>query len=459
MNARFARGRESRPGASASVAAPVENVKRVVRLESSADPAEAGAEGLLGRLARAGTFRDEETAEHVERVSRTCALIACELGWSPPDCGSLRVAAAMHDIGKVGVPDAILQKRDALTTHERRAVEAHTELGYEILAGSGNPVLELAATVALTHHERYDSKGYPRGLKADEIPEPGRIAAVADVFDALTNDRAYRPAFSVSEALEMLREWRGTHFDPAVVTAFDAALPEIETVRKLYPDAPDGEKPDPIFVGPERPIRALIAIPHGAVARGLELLLRGEGIEVAGSASSVDAIEALLARRAVDVVVLDPAVDREGADRLRRTAKSSGAAVLLYTSASTAPRTGTPGVADADGAVAAEGTPTDFVNAIRCVARGETYLDPRLSPSGADPTAGASLTTREREVCTLLATGLSGEEIAEKLFLSSETVRTHIRNAMQRLGVKTRVHLISRAITSGEIQPPPRDSS
>ena len=98
----------------------------------------------------------------------------------------------MHDIGKVGVPDAILQKHGTLSPDERRVVEAHTEIGYEILAGSDNPVLELAATVALTHHERFDGEGYPRGLKAKEIPEPGRIAAVADVFDALTHDRAYR---------------------------------------------------------------------------------------------------------------------------------------------------------------------------------------------------------------------------------------------------------------------------
>ena len=122
---------------------------------------------------------------------------------------------------------------------------------------------------------------------------------------------------------------------------------------------------------------------------------------------------------------------------------------MLYTSASTAPL----GVADAAGTVAAEGTPAEFVTAIRTVARGETYTDPRLSPAAPTTraTAAATLTTREREVCTLLATGLSGEEIAERLFLSAETVRTHIRNAMQRLGVKTRAQLIARAITTGEI--------
>ncbi len=290
----------------------------------------------------------------------------------------------MHDIGKLGVPDAILQKRGTLSPEERRAVEAHTKIGHEILAGSGNPVLELAATVALTHHERYDGEGYPRGLKAEEIPEPGRIVAVADVFDALTNGRPHRSAFSISKGLDKLNAGRGSQFDPAVVAAFEAALPEIQSVRKLYPDTPEAGRSNPIFVSAERPIRTLIAIPHGAVARGLELLLRGEGIEVAGSAGSADMAETLLARRAVDVVVVDPALDREGANRLSQTAKDCGAAVLLYTSASAGSRVGTLGVAGADGAVAAEGTPTEFVTAIRTVARGETHTDPRLSPEGAD---------------------------------------------------------------------------
>ena len=202
MNPRGAGGAEGRPAGSAGVAAPVEGVKEVVRLESDSHAGLAGAEEVLERLARAGRFRDEESAEHVERVSRTCALIARELGWNGPECGGLRLAAAMHDIGKVGVPDAILQKPGTLSPDERRVVEAHTQIGYEILAGSDNPVLELAATVALTHHERFDGKGYPRGLKGKEIPEAGRIAAVADVFDALTNDRAYRSAFSIPEGLE-----------------------------------------------------------------------------------------------------------------------------------------------------------------------------------------------------------------------------------------------------------------
>ena len=440
MNARFARG-----------AGGLEGLREVVRLESSSHAGLAGAESVLERLARAGRFRDEESPEHVERVSRTCALIACELGWDGPDCGRLRLAAALHDIGKVGVPDAVLQKQGTLSPDERRIVEAHTEMGYEILAGSDNPVLELAATVALTHHERFDGEGYPHRLKGTEIPEAGRIARVADVFDALTHDRPYRKAFSVPEGLAELRAARGTEFDPAVVGAFEAALPEIEAVRELYPDPPNAGRASPIFVGAEHAVRTLIAIPHGAVARGFELLLQEEDIEVAGRAGSVDEAEALLARRAIDVVVLDPALDRKGSEGLIQTAKRCGAAVLLYASETAAPRIEALGV-DVDGAVAAEGTSTEFVAAVRTVARGEAYSDPRLSPGNAKG-AMPSLTTREREVCTLLATGLSGEEIAEKLFLSAETVRTHIRNAMQRRGVKTRAQLIAQAITRGEISP------
>jgi DNA-binding NarL/FixJ family response regulator len=419
-----------------------EGVKEVVRL--GAGSGLAGAEGVLERLARAGRFRDEESAEHVERVSRTCALIARELGWEAPECARVRLATALHDIGKVGVPDAILQKQGPLSPEERRVVEAHTTIGHQILAGSGEPVLDLAAIVALTHHERFDGEGYPRRLKGEEIPEAGRIAAVADVFDALTHDRAYRSAFSVGEALDELHKGRGSQFDPAVLKAFEAALPEIESVRELYAEAPQAGQASPIFISPEHPICVLIAIPHGAVARGLELLLRDEGMDVSDIPASADEAEAILAQRAIDVVVLDPAVDAEGASRLTQAAKEHGAAVLFHTS-------GVPRVKGADGAVAAEGTSAEFVAAIRTVARGETYMDARLSDGTEQQRAQGSLTTREREVCTLLATGLSGEKIAEKLFLSPETVRTHIRNAMQRLGVKTRAQLIAQAITTGEI--------
>ena len=153
------------------------------------------AEDVLDCLIKAGRFRDEETSEHVERVSRTCGLIAQNLGWSAVDCGTLRAASAMHDIGKVGVPDAVLRKPGKLTTHERAMIERHAQIGYDILSGSSDSVLELAATIAISHHERIDGKGYPKGLAGDDIPLEGRITAVADVFDAppMTGSIAPRP--------------------------------------------------------------------------------------------------------------------------------------------------------------------------------------------------------------------------------------------------------------------------
>ena len=434
---------------------PVAGVKQVVRLETQSDAGPALAEEVLERLARAGSFRDEETAEHVERMSRTCALIACELEWAVADCNDLHTASAMHDIGKVGVPDAVLRDPGKLTAEARSLIEAHAEIGYEILSGSDDPVLELAATVALTHHERFDGGGYPRGLKGEEIPLGGRIAAVADVFDALVHDRVYRPAIPVAEAVERIREGAGSQFDPEVVAAFEAVLPQVEAVLALYPD-PDAPaaRAESIFAAPPRAIRVLVVSDHGAVAHGLELLLGKEGVGLAARAGSVAEAEDILARWPADVLVLDADIERESARRVATIAKTGGAGVLLYTDEPD----DVPHVGAVDGTAARHGTPEEFVAAVRAVARGDAHMDPRIGATGADSSA-AALTAREREIVHLLATGLSGVEVGERLFLSSETVRTHIRNAMQRLGVKTRAHLVARSITSGEIPSSPPSGS
>ncbi|HEX7144900.1 MAG TPA: HD domain-containing phosphohydrolase [Gaiellaceae bacterium] len=278
-------------------------------------------EAVLRRLARAVRFRDEETAEHVERMSGSCALIAKELGWDQSQCAALRAASALHDIGKVGVPDSVLRKRGRLNARERTLVERHAEIGYEILSGSGDDVLELGARVALSHHERIDGIGYPRRLSGTDIPIEGRIAAVADVFDSLIHDRVYRPAFAAEEALDMMRRGRGSQFDTEVFEAFERVLDEVLEISRRYPD-------------------------------GVTLNVSSAGEGVVGS---------------------------------------------------------------------------------RVVGK---------------------LTPREREVVSLLALGLTGEEIATRLFISPETVRTHIRNAMQRIGATTRAHLVMLAIARQEIEHP-----
>ena len=178
----------------------------------------------IARLAQAVEARDAETGGHMERMSLHAERTARALGLPRETCELIRLATPLHDIGKIGVPDAILLKPGALTADERRQIERHAEIGHQMLAGSSSPLLELAASIAWTHHERHDGGGYPRGLRDDEIPIEGRIAAVADVFDALTSDRPYRPAYSHEVALRMMRDGRGTHFDPRVLDAFLGTL-------------------------------------------------------------------------------------------------------------------------------------------------------------------------------------------------------------------------------------------
>ena len=146
----------------------------------------------------------------------------------------MRIASPMHDVGKIGIPDNILLKPATLTPEEREIMQQHTVIGYRILSGSEAELLTLAAILAWTHHERFDGSGYPRGISGDEIPLEGRIAAVADVFDALTTDRIYRPAFGVEQAIEMMREQRGAHFDPHVLDRFLDAMEKVEEIRVGY---------------------------------------------------------------------------------------------------------------------------------------------------------------------------------------------------------------------------------
>jgi PAS domain S-box-containing protein len=178
----------------------------------------------LARLARAVEFRDSDTGGHVERMTFYCAAIAAQLGFDAERCELIREASTLHDAGKIAIPDHILRKPGPLTAEERTVMETHPTVGRDLLAGSDSPLLQLAATIAHTHHERYDGSGYPRQLAGDAIPIEGRIAAVADVFDALISERVYRPALSRDAALALMRSERGTHFDPDVLDAFLRSL-------------------------------------------------------------------------------------------------------------------------------------------------------------------------------------------------------------------------------------------
>lgn len=179
---------------------------------------------VIGPLLRATAIAEVDGGHHVDRVGRYAGLTARALGLEGARCGELASSCRLHDIGKLGVPNRILLKPATLTSGERRVVEKHAEIGFRILAGSGSDLLDLAASIALTHHERFDGRGYPRGLAGEEIPLHGRIAAVADVYDALTSRRVYRDALPESEATDLMCAASGSQFDPVVLEAFFRAV-------------------------------------------------------------------------------------------------------------------------------------------------------------------------------------------------------------------------------------------
>jgi response regulator RpfG family c-di-GMP phosphodiesterase len=181
----------------------------------------AGSEAeLVRRLSMAVEYRDDDTGAHVERVSRLCGDLAARAGLGAAASDLMRHASPLHDVGKVAIPDAVLLKPGRLTDEERAVIETHAQLGYELLRGSASDVLRLAATIAWSHHERYDGAGYPRRLAGEEIPVEGRIVAIVDVFDALSSDRVYRPAFPPERVEAMMREGHGTQFDPDLLDLF-----------------------------------------------------------------------------------------------------------------------------------------------------------------------------------------------------------------------------------------------
>jgi len=179
-------------------------------------------------LSNAAEFRDNDTGEHLQRMSHYSMLIAKTLGWSDEQAERLKHSSPMHDIGKIGINDAILFKPGTYADEEFEIMKEHTTIGYQILKDSESDLLQLGASIAWTHHEKYDGSGYPRQLKGDAIPIEGRIVACADVYDALRTVRVYKPAFTRKKALAIMTKGNGSHFDPLVFDAFMASLEQID---------------------------------------------------------------------------------------------------------------------------------------------------------------------------------------------------------------------------------------
>lgn len=191
---------------------------------------------IVRRLATAAEFRDNETGQHIIRMSGVAHRIALAAGLPEKEAADIRDAAPLHDIGKIGIPDAILLKCGKLDPEEWEIMKRHAEFGGQILDGAVSPQIDLAREIALTHHEKWDGSGYPRGLAGEAIPISGRIVAIADVFDALTCARPYKKAWPVEEAVSYVVAGAGTHFDPALVDAFRRDLPAILEMRERFKD-------------------------------------------------------------------------------------------------------------------------------------------------------------------------------------------------------------------------------
>jgi len=189
---------------------------------------------IIHRLGHAAEYKDNETGNHIIRMTLYCQIIARASGLPEADQEMLLSAAPMHDVGKIGIPDRILCKPGKLTPDEWEIMKTHAEIGADLLSGSQSPLIQMAQTIAWTHHERWDGSGYPRRIAGADIPLVSRMVAICDVFDALTSARPYKPAWTVDAAVAAVRQGAGFHFDPALAQNFLAALPAVLQIRNQY---------------------------------------------------------------------------------------------------------------------------------------------------------------------------------------------------------------------------------
>jgi len=192
---------------------------------------------IIRRLGLAAEFKDNETGMHVIRMSYYSRLIGAAIGMDTEACEILLNAAPMHDLGKIGIPDRILLKPGKLDAEEWKIMMKHAEYGSRIIGEQDSELLQMASTIAITHHEKWNGTGYPNGIKGTDIPLVGRICAITDVFDALTTERPYKKAWSVEKTIELIKEEKGEHFDPDLVDAFLDVMPDVLTIKDKYAES------------------------------------------------------------------------------------------------------------------------------------------------------------------------------------------------------------------------------
>jgi response regulator RpfG family c-di-GMP phosphodiesterase len=368
------------------------------------------------------------------------------------DCSpeEFRLAAALHDVGKIGVPDSILLKPGALTPEEYRALQHHTAIGYQLLAGSTAPVLRMAASIALGHHEWWDGSGYPQGLRGEDIPLEARIVAVTDVFDALTSQRLYRPALSAGDAIEAMIELRGQQFEPRLLDVFVGLLDETAAIRAAYPDGTS-----------EARIRVLVVDNNKISVQSLTRMLGAEeSITVVGTALSAAEAKKVAVAREPDVVLMDLGLpDSRGVTAIQAIkALVPGAQIVALTDHTDHQALMRAIGAGCAGFVAKTATIEPLVEAIHSAHEGEgpspvtwpRHLAAQLAPTRRG--LGSDLRPRELEVLRLMAAGVSNKALAEQLYISLNTVRNHVQSILYKLDAHSKLEAVSTAVREGVIE-------
>jgi putative two-component system response regulator len=430
----------------------VQEVRLVRETLEATPPDEAMARETIERLSRTVSLRDVETGSHIERVSLYSALLAERMGFAGASSQDVRVASALHDVGKIGVPDSILLKPGPLDADEQAVMQGHTQIGYRLLAGSSSPLIELCAGVALCHHEWWDGGGYPQGLQGERIPRVAQITAVADVFDALTSNQVYRPAMPVEDAVEIMVGVRGRRFDPHLLDAFVAALDDVSSIRDVHPE-PENE---------ELGVRVLLVDDHEIFAESLTRLLSGkEGIRVVGRAGTCAQAHRALALHRPDVVLMDFELpDGDGATAAREMRMALPTVKVIMLTARTDDETLARALeAGCSGFVTKTESTDKLIKAIRGAHIGEYLVPPdrlqqllgRMAPTRRG--LGSTLTRRELEVLRMLAAGLSNKEIAKRLFLSTHTVRNHVQRILNKLQAHSKLEAVAVATREGVLRP------
>jgi putative two-component system response regulator len=404
-------------------------------------------EEIVQHLTSAVSLRDDDTGRHIERVGVTAAALAEWCGFVADAAPAMRLAAALHDVGKLGIPDWVLHKADRLTPDERTIIERHCELGHSLLRGSRSPVLQLAASVALNHHERWDGNGYPNRRNGHDIPIEARITAVADVFDALTRDRVYRSALPVETAADVMMRDRGGHFDPQVLDIF---LDHLDAVLILTKDLPDPSM--------ARVTRIVVVGDEPVLVDGLLRLMdrRGE-MRVIGSCRTLDGVLQTVRSLRPDVVLADyRMLDGEGASLTEVVLAEHPETKVIVLIDAAAPESALRCIsAGCSGVIAKTATVDDIARAIRRVHDGEVVIPAALLPrvvSGLRRTGhhvGDDLTPREGEVLGHLARGLSLMAIADAMSISPNTARNHTQRMIEKLGAHSKLEAVVIAIREG----------